>query len=180
MRCDFLRSPVLLLALTGFMVCALPASSAVRFSAAASATAPVPRSQKHEFRRQILQLEQQWREALLRQDTQTLGQLLNSDYMGIGANGAIESRTETLQEIHSGTLRITELALSEQKVRIFRQTAVVTSVAELHGTDDDTLLDGRYRYTHVYVRDSDGTWSIASFEASRVQPRKHSTVAGNH
>ena len=179
MRCGYLRSPVLLLAFASFIACVMPASAAARLAVFPSATAPVPHGQKHEYRRQVLQLEQQWRVALLRQDTQTLSKLLNSDYMGIGANGAIESRTETLQEIHAGTLRITELALSEQKVRIFAQTAVVTSVAELHGTDDDTPLDGRYRYTHVYVRDPDGRWSIASFEASRVQARKHGISEGN-
>lgn len=136
-----------------------------------SATASAPRNQRHGFRRQIMQIEQQWRAALLRQDAQGLALLLNQDYVGISANGAIQTRADTLNQIHSGALRITQLTLSEQKVRLFHQTAVVTSVAELHGTDDNTPLDGRYRYTHVYVRDTGGRWTIASFEASKVYAR---------
>ena len=138
------------------------------------AAQPMPRAQRHHLRHAVLALEQQWRAALLRQDVAALSSLLNPDYVGINANGALQTRDDTLTALRSGSLHITQLTLSDQKVRIFRQTAVVTSVAELHGTSDRASLDGRYRYTHVYVRTPDGHWTIASFEASRVtntQPR---------
>ena len=134
----------------------------------------LPRPQRHHLRHTVLTLEQQWRAALLRQDVAALSSLLNPNYVGINANGALQTRDDTLTALRSGSLRITQLTLSDQKVRLFRQTAVVTSVAELHGTSDRASLDGRYRYTHVYVRTPDGHWTIASFEASRVtntQPR---------
>ncbi len=132
------------------------------------AVQPMPRVQRHHLRHAILALEQQWRAALLRQDVTALSSLLNPDYVGINANGALQTRDDTLTALQSGSLHITQLTLSDQKVRIFRQTAVVTSVAELHGTSDHASLDGRYRYTHVYVHTPDGHWTIASFEASRV------------
>ncbi len=157
------------LALAAILLCPSLAFSAVGLSAAA----PAPRSQRHEFRHQIRLIEQQWRVALLRQDTQSLANLLNSDYIGISANGTIKSRSDTLAEIQSGAFRITQLTLSDQKIRLFPQTAVVTSVAELHGSDGQTSLDGRYRYTHVYVRDTSGRWTIASFEASPVTARSN-------
>ncbi len=135
---------------------------------AQTSDAQVRRGERHRFRHQIMQIEQQWRIALLRQDTIALGKLLNPEYLGISANGALETKEDILAQITTGALRITQLTLSDQKVRIFRQTAVVTSVAELRGTDRQILLDGRYRYTHVYVRDSSGKWTIASFEASKV------------
>ncbi len=155
-----------------FALAVILVGQAIAFGAAGlSATEAAPRSQRHAFRHQIRRIEQQWRAALLRQDAPSMARLLNEDYLGISANGAIKTRSDTLSEIQSGTLRITQLTLSDQKVRLFPQTAVVTSVAELHGTDGSMPLDGRYRYTHVYVRDSSGRWSIASFEASPVSAR---------
>ena len=132
----------------------------------------VPRSERHEIHHAIMQMEQQWRASLLRQDAVAMGALLNRDYMGISANGALETRDGMLANLQAGTLRVTQLTLSDQKVRIFHQTAVVTSVAEVRGRDGDAMLDGRYRYTHVYVRDRAGRWTIASFEASKVSDTK--------
>lgn len=148
-------------------------------TSAVLAVQPMPRAQRHHLRHAVLQLEQQWRAALLRQDVDALSSLLNSDYVGISANGALQTRDDTLAAVRSGALHITQLTLSDQKVRIFRQTAVVTSLAELHGTSDDASLDGRYRYTHVYVRNPDGHWTIASFEASRVTAERQRALHGN-
>ena len=131
--------------------------------------------QKHETRHDIDQLEDEWRDAFLNANTKVMDSLLAPDYMGITASGTLQSRDETLQGLSSGHLHFTLLDLSDRKVRFYGTTAVVTSLANIQATTPDGKIAGNYRYTHVYVRDTQGNWQIVSFEASRVRepgPRK--------
>ena len=135
--------------------------------------------QKHESRHEIDQLEDEWRDAVLSSNTKVMDSLLAVDYMGITASGTLQSRDETLQSLSSGKTHYTLLDISDQKVRFYATTAVVTSLANIQATTPEGRVIGSYRYTHVYVRDAQGDWKIASFEASRVRepgPHKRSEL----
>ena len=152
--------------LTGCLAGSLfgPACLVVHGSAAQS----VPRAQRHEYRHEIDQLEEEWRNAMLKGDSAALDSLLAEDYTAITARGAIQTKEQAIDNLKSGTLQVTTLTLSDRKVRIYGTTAVVTSIAELVGSRNAQELTGRYRYTHVYVRNQQGQWKIVSFEASRI------------
>jgi|SRR5580658_3115298 ketosteroid isomerase-like protein len=136
--------------------------------------AGLPRAQKHEFRHEIDQLEEAWRTAILKGDTNTLGSLLADDYMAITPTGTLETKDETLANLHAGSFHVAILDVSDRKVRIYGDTAVVTSVADVQATTPNGNLSGAYRYTRVYVRDAQGAWKIVSFEASRItEPDPH-------
>lgn len=129
----------------------------------------MPRAQKHESRREIDQLEDQWRAAVLQGDTRAMNSLLADDYMAITAYGTVQTRDEALANLRSGRWHITSLELSDRKVRFYGRTALVTSLAEIEGTTPEGPVSGSYRYTRVYVRDPQGAWKIVSFEASRIR-----------
>jgi ketosteroid isomerase-like protein len=133
------------------------------------AVAPVPRSQRHEFRHEIDHLEEIWRNAMVSHDSAALENLLSDDYTGITADGAIQTKEQAVGNLRSGALKITTLNIADRKIRIYGATSVVTSLAEISGTRNDTVMSGRYRYTRVYVRNPQGQWKIVSFEASRIQ-----------
>src|ERR1700761_8034946 len=117
--------------------------------------------------KEIEGLELDWRNAQLTNNVGTVDRLLADDYLGISANGTLDTKADELARRRSGTLHITELELSDIKVRIYGDTAVVTSKAELVGKSGDRDISGRYRYTRVYSN-RDGQWRIVSFEASRM------------
>ena len=143
---------------------------------AAPLFAGLPRAQKHEFRHEIDQLEEAWRTAIMKGDTNTLGSLLADDYMAITPTGTLETKDETLANLRAGSFHVATLDVSDRKVRIYGDTAVVTSVADVQATTPNGNLSGAYRYTRVYVRDVQGTWKIVSFEASRItEPDQHKT-----
>ena len=135
---------------------------------AAPTFAGMPRAQKHELRHEIDSLEDTWRNAILKGDTTTLGSLLADDYMAITPNGTLENKDESLASIRSGKLHITSLNISDRKVRFYGGTAVVTSLADVEANSPTGLVSGAYRYTRVYVRNSQGAWKIVSFEANRI------------
>jgi ketosteroid isomerase-like protein len=119
--------------------------------------------------KEIEGLELDWRQAQLSNNIPEVDRLLADDYLGISANGTLETKADELTRRRSGTLHITQLELSDIKVRIYGDTAVVTSKAELVGKDGDRDISGRYRYTRVYSNRM-GQWRIVSFEASRISP----------
>jgi ketosteroid isomerase-like protein len=128
----------------------------------------IHRAQKHEIRHEIDQLEDQWRNAALKGDIPAMDSLLADDYMAITASGTLQTKDETLANLRSGRIHFTALEISDRKVRFYRSTALVTSVAEVKATTPDGDISGNYRYTRVYVRDVHGAWKIVSFEASRI------------
>jgi ketosteroid isomerase-like protein len=124
--------------------------------------------------REVEALEQDWRRALLSSNVAELDHLLADDYLGVTANGTLETKADLLATRRSGTVRLQQLDLTDLKVRVYGDTAVVTSRAELSGSNGGTDISGRYRYTRVYNR-RNGQWRIVSFEASRIADngRKH-------
>jgi ketosteroid isomerase-like protein len=130
--------------------------------------AGLPRVQKHEFRHEIDQLEDTWRNAILKGDTNTVSSLLADDYMAITPSGTLQTKAEALASIRSGSMHFTNIAISDRKVRFYGSTAVVTSIADVQGTTPEGNLSGAFRYTRVYVRDPQGAWKIVSFEANRI------------
>lgn len=125
--------------------------------------------QKHESRHEIDQLEDKWRDAVLKGNTVALNSLLADDYMAITANGTLQTRDEALASLRSGQWHFSSLNVLDRKVRFYGRTALVTSLAEVQGTTPDGDMSGSYRYTRVYIRDARGNWKIVSFEASRIQ-----------
>ena len=113
----------------------------------------------------------QWRQAQLSNDVGLMDRLLADDYISISATGTIETKTEALALRRAGTLHITSLELNDLKVRIYGDTAVVTSRADLEGTNGSTNISGKYRYTRVYNRRF-GQWKIVSFEASHINDER--------
>jgi ketosteroid isomerase-like protein len=131
--------------------------------------AGLPVTQKHERRHEIDQLEEVWRNAVLKGNTAAMDSLLADDYMAITASGTLQTKEQALDNLRTGRTRLTALEISDRKVRFYGATAVVTSLAEVKGTSIDGDFSGSYRYTRVYVRDARGEWKIVSFEASRIR-----------
>jgi ketosteroid isomerase-like protein len=139
---------------------------------------PIPQK-KEENRHQIDKLEEVWRNALLTLNTSAMDSLLADDYMAITPSGTLQTKDETLASLRTGRVHFAELNISDRKVRFYGTTAVVTSLADVQATTAEGTVSGSYRYTRVYVRDTQGRWKIVSFEANRVRepgPRKRSDL----
>jgi ketosteroid isomerase-like protein len=68
------------------------------------------------------------------------------------------------------SLVLTTIELTDVKVKLIGTTAIVTSLADVDGTNDGEPMHGTYRYTRVYSRLPSGAWKITNFEATRVGP----------
>jgi ketosteroid isomerase-like protein len=132
--------------------------------------APIPLVHRDDrLRREIENLESQWRSALMQNDVATINRLLADDYLGINPNGTLETKADALALRRSGTVKISSIEPENIKVRVYGDTAVVTSRVTVAGHDGERDISGTYHYTRVYSRRS-GEWKVVSFEASRIPP----------
>jgi ketosteroid isomerase-like protein len=127
----------------------------------------LPHRDSHAIRKQIEALEMEWRDAELSNNVSQMGKLLSDDYIGITANGTVVTKAQELAQRRAGTVRIQSLDITDLKVRVYGDTAVVTSKAALVGENGQSDISGNYRYTRVYNKRL-GRWKIVSFEASRM------------
>jgi ketosteroid isomerase-like protein len=143
------------------------AIAALLLLAACPAGWALPHHEKSEIHKEIEALEQQWQQATVTNNIGEMSRLLADDYVGITSNGTVENKPQALAQRSAGTIRITKLDLTDTRVRVYGDTAVVTSQAQLEGTNGATDISGQYRYTRVYARRL-GQWKIVTFEASRM------------
>jgi ketosteroid isomerase-like protein len=164
----FLLSAMLILT-----VCALPGIAQAKGQGSTRPSGP-PKEKKHEIRHEIDQLEEKWRNAILKGDTAAMDGLLADDYMAITSSGTLQTKAQTLDNLRSGRTHFTSLEIADRKVRFYGTTALVTSLATVQGTTSEGPIEGSYRYTRVYVKDPSGVWKVVSFEASSVrEPAEH-------
>jgi ketosteroid isomerase-like protein len=131
------------------------------------------REKKHDAKRQVEALEEQWRQAQLVGDVATMDKLLSDDYIGITMTGQVNTKTQQLDRMRMHKFALTKLDLGDRQVKLIGSIAIVTSRAEVEGTNDGAPVKGTYRYTRVYQRLPSGIWKITSFEATRVPGPKN-------
>jgi len=124
---------------------------------------------KREAREQILALEQQWRTAQLNNDIPAMDKLLSDDYLGISSGGDVLTKAQQLDRMRTRALSLTSLELSDIKIKLVGQIAIVNSLARTTGTSDSVRLDGSFRYTRVYQHLPSGAWKITNFEITRIR-----------
>jgi ketosteroid isomerase-like protein len=87
--------------------------------------------------------------------------------------GQVNTKTQQLDRMRMHKIALTKLDLGERQVKLIGSIAIVTSRAEVEGTNEGAPVKGTYRYTRVYQRLPSGGWKITSFEATRVPGPKN-------
>jgi ketosteroid isomerase-like protein len=155
------------------LACSVPQAFAIH--------SPALHEKKHDAKRQVEALEEQWRQAQLAGDVATMDSLLSDDYIGISMTGQVNTKAQQLDRMRNHKIVLSKLDLGEMQVKLVGAIAIVTSRAEVEGTNDGTPVKGTYRYTRVYQRLPTGDWKITSFEATRVPaPRDRSGTVHNN
>ncbi len=162
---------VLTVLLAGMAVC--PA-----FAGPGAHGASGPHEKRPDPKHQVQALEEQWRVAQLAGDTATMDKMLSDDYIGISMTGEVDTKAQQLRRVTDRRLMLTKIELSDMKVKLVGEIAIVTSRAEVEGTIDGTSVKGMYRYTRVYQHLPTGHWKITSFEATRERRNRNQVDGG--
>jgi ketosteroid isomerase-like protein len=129
---------------------------------------------KHDAKRQVEALEEEWRQAQLSGDVAAMDKLLSDDYIGISLTGKVVTKMQQLDHMRSHRFVMTKLQLGDLQIKLVGSIAIVTSRADVEGTNEGMPVQGTFRYTRVYQRLPSGAWKITSFEATRVPGSRES------
>jgi ketosteroid isomerase-like protein len=139
----------------------------------ASAQDRAHREHKRAERAQIVALEREWQKASLADDIPAMDKLLSDDYLGITATGEVLTKTQQLDRMRDRELMLTKLDISETKIKLIGNIAIVTCLAQVEGTSEDEPLHGAYRYTRVYQRLAGNVWKVTNFEVTPANRVHH-------
>ena len=107
--------------------------------------------------------------ALLKKDAAGFGQHFADDAVLITPDGTPQTKAQLLADLMSGDLVIESSQISEMKVRVLGDTAVVTYITTDKGKYKGTDITGRYRWTDVFARQA-GTWKIVAGQGTPIPP----------
>lgn len=140
---------------------------------ASGLSVPVPHhGAKHDAKHEIEVLEDKWRQAQIDDDIPTLEGLMSDDFIGISMVGQANTKAQQLDRYKNRTLVLTRIDLSDRKIKLVGSVAIVTSLAEVEGTNDGEPIRGKFRYTRVYQRLPSGQWTTTNFEATHIRERR--------
>jgi ketosteroid isomerase-like protein len=144
-----------------------------RFSAfGQSGAAPIPtkpadKSDKVSVAQTLTQMERDWGQAQIKKDFATVEKILAPDWAGIDYDGQVVSRTQIFADMKTGSSTLQSEELSDMKVRVFGNTAVVTGKDTERSTDRGKDSSGKYVWTDVFVL-RNGVWQVVASQSTKA------------
>ena len=128
-----------------------------------------PATRKTSMEKTILNLEQQWQEALLASDVEALDRIYAETLVYTHSNASVDTKATYLDSIRSGRTRYLSLERDDIQVQILGETAIVTCHWKVQSIGNGKRNQTDARYIHVYVRQQ-GTWRMAAHQSTIIVP----------
>ena len=116
---------------------------------------------------QLKKLETDRAAAVVKGDVATLEQQTSDDYTLINMNGQMSGKSQMVNAFKTGQTKLTSDELSDMKVRVYGNTAVITGKADVKGTLGGKDATGQIMFTRVYVKKG-ASWQSVAFQQTRV------------
>jgi len=131
--------------------------AALAFGALGSADA---QNRKESAESKILALESKWNDAYKRGDVSTMESLLSPDFVITVEDGTTFSESGYIAYNTASALHVEISEMTDLKVRMHGNVAVVTGAYHEKGTAKGKPYDSRDRLTDVWMKDADGAWHV--------------------
>jgi ketosteroid isomerase-like protein len=118
---------------------------------------------------QLYYMEQDWNAADVNNDVAWFERNLAYDYSSVSSRtGALSDKAEDIADVRSPKRKMTSAVLSDFNVRVSGDSAVVTGVNHVTGTDDKNQpIDRRVRFTDTFVK-RDGRWQAWATQGTTI------------
>ena len=115
---------------------------------------------------EIQKCEEQLKEAMLQSNISVLDTLLADDLIFINHLGQIMTKHDDIEAHKSKSYIINEITLSEQKIKIFENIAIVTVKTHIIGRYNGKESMNDFRFTRVWKKTSNNKWKITAGHSS--------------
>jgi len=113
-----------------------------------------------EIQRTIAALDTEYQAAVERNDAATMDRILADDFVLVSGSGKVFTKADLLEEARSGRITYEYQRDTDQVVRVWGETAVITALLSARGTDDGKPFAYRIWFSDTYVRTLNG-WRYA-------------------
>ncbi len=118
--------------------------------------------------REVRELEERCRQAVLAADRAFFEQILADDFIHTSHAGHVSTKPEWLAGLKPGSSIYSSYNVDDQRIGCYADTAVVTGRTTPQGTNaNGEPITGQFRYLRVWVR-RDGRWQAVAFQGTRV------------
>ena len=116
---------------------------------------------------QLKKLETDRAAAAVKGDVATLDKQTADDYTFINLYGQMSDKSQMVNAFKTGRTKLTSDEVSDMKVRVYGNTAVITGKADVAGTMAGKDTKGQIMFTRVYVKKG-GSWQSVAFQQTLV------------
>jgi uncharacterized protein (TIGR02246 family) len=118
---------------------------------------------------EIKALEEDRNRAIVQGDAAALERMTADDYTFITLRGELRTKSEIVKGFQSGSFKYESRQISDLRIRVYGDTAVVTGRSTQKGTENGKDYSGDYRFTRVYIKQN-GRWMTVALQTTLVQP----------
>jgi ketosteroid isomerase-like protein len=115
---------------------------------------------------EILKLEKEFGQAMIKNDVEAIGRILADDWIIIDPDGGVIDRSRFLSVIRSGALSHEAMDSDDIRVRIYGNTATVTALTTSKGKFMGQEFTTQERATDVFVMEN-GRWQCVLSQLTR-------------
>jgi hypothetical protein len=115
----------------------------------------------------VKKLERDWSAAQMTEDIERLGQIISDDWVGVGPDGTKTTKTEFLNNVKTGTMKLDAYEPGAMDVKVMGGVAVVQGSDKEKSSFKGKDTSGRYVWTDVFVL-RNGKWQAVRSQATLV------------
>lgn len=115
--------------------------------------------------KQLIQLEEDLRTAMIKSDVGKLKALLADDCIYVSHVGEVLDRDQDIALLETGRLKIKDIEFADRVIRCMPTCGVVSVEAKVSGSVEGKKFSGRFRYTRVWTSKA-GPWQVVSAQAT--------------
>jgi ketosteroid isomerase-like protein len=116
----------------------------------------------------IKKLEHDWEDAAKAGDADKMGAILADDWVRIAPDGKMETKKDALENLKSGTSKVTSDDPGPMDVKVIGKVAVVQGISTEKSMSNGKDTSGKYAWTDV-LENVDGKWMVVRSEATMVK-----------
>jgi ketosteroid isomerase-like protein len=146
-----------------------PAISIVLLAAIVLFTADSSIAGKADDEKAVAELDTQYQLAVKNNDAATMARILADDFVLVTGRGATANKADLLKDATSRAVIYEHQEDTQQRVRVWGDTAVVTALLWVKGTRDGKPFDYKLWFSDTYVRTDTG-WRYVFGQASLPLP----------
>jgi uncharacterized protein (TIGR02246 family) len=117
---------------------------------------------------EIKRLEEARNQAILTGDAAALERMTTDDYTFVTLKGELRTKADIVKGFASGSFKYQSRSISDLKVRVYGEAAIVTGRSVQEGTENGKDYSGSYRFTRVYVKQN-GAWKTVALQTTIIQ-----------